>query len=45
LDFTAPILYPDALDCFFRVICQELKKNPSDCGEGVDLRKCVCNDH
>ena len=41
--YNAPILYPDALDCFFRIICQELKKSPSDCGEGLDLCKCVCN--
>jgi len=41
--YNAPILYPDALDCFFRIICQELKKDPSDCGEGLDLCKCVCN--
>jgi hypothetical protein len=41
--YNAPILYPDALDCFFRIICQELKKSPCDCGEGLNLCKCVCN--
>ncbi|WP_347241868.1 hypothetical protein [Thermus sp.] len=41
--YNAPLLHPDALACLFQAIRGELRREPDQCGEGVDLCDCDCD--